>query len=189
MKGFVGDLTPEQESALQEMKDRMSSFDQVQKDQFESDTSPNKVDRTILRFLRARDFNVDAAFPMLASCMTWRATFNGTGVKNITEESIARQQASHTAFYNKKDMKGRPLGYVLLRNHDPATSDFEELQRYCVFMIEQGLKLLDEDQECCSIVFDLDDIGLKNLDLKAVKFLIELLNQCYPEILGVCIVV
>eukprot|EP01101_Sappina_pedata_P006657 TRINITY_DN3373_c0_g1_i1.p1 TRINITY_DN3373_c0_g1~~TRINITY_DN3373_c0_g1_i1.p1 ORF type:complete len:262 (+),score=77.06 TRINITY_DN3373_c0_g1_i1:33-788(+) len=189
MSGHVGDLSASQQEALNQMKELVDTkLDEIQKKQFDMEYRPDLVDATILRFLRARDFKVDLSFPLLANCLTWRATYNDTGVLNISEDSIQRQMATNKAFFHGTDKKGRPLAYVRSRMHDHNTSDFEELQRYCVYTIEGCMKQLVPPHESCSVIFDLSGVGLKNLDSKFQKYFTDLFEKCYPERLGTCIV-
>jgi len=72
--------------------------------------------------------------------------------------------------------------------HDTYTSNFEEVQMHCIYMMELGRKLLRPPCETSSVVFDLEGIGFRNLDLKFTAFFISMLEKNYPESLGVAYV-
>lgn len=61
MSGYVGDLSPSQESCLQTFRHAVSSF-----------MTPVPPDHFLLRWLRAREFNVNKAEHMLRESMAWR---------------------------------------------------------------------------------------------------------------------
>ena len=49
------------------------------------------------RFLRARQWNVDAAMAMIEPCVRWRRTFQGIGVEHIDEKTIDNELKTYVA--------------------------------------------------------------------------------------------
>jgi hypothetical protein len=77
---FLGKLEPMQESRLVQLKQCMS---ELQKDKAPSDP-------VVLRFLRARDFNVDKAREMLSASLIWRK-------KHGVDKILCEYQVSSTS--------------------------------------------------------------------------------------------
>jgi len=126
---------------------------------------------------------------MLADCLEWRVKFQGIGVRNIKTESIQSQLKSGKIFYHGKDKEGRPVCYIIVRLHDSHEQDSEEVQRFLAYMMEKGKDLIEPPNEKCSCVFDLSDLHMKNLDLKATRILTDMLEKYYPEALGWALIV
>jgi len=185
MTGLTDNLSPAQQEALTQMMVKMDSLTKDQKTEFdEAFANKFKSEVTLLRFLRAREFDVDDAFKMLADCLEWRINFQGIGVRNIKIESIQNQLASGKAFYHGKDKAGRPVCYVLVRVHDSHEQQIDEIQRFLVYLMEKGREFLEPPNEKCSCVFDLSGLHMKNLDLKATRSFTDMLEKYYPEQLG-----
>jgi len=76
-------------------------------------------DATLLRFLRARKFEVQKAFDMFKDCEKWRKEY---GTNTIIEDFDypERQQvlAIYPKFYYKTDVDGRPVYYEMLGSVD-----------------------------------------------------------------------
>lgn len=68
--GFPGWLTPDQEKALAELRETL-----LKQHVFSQKTL--MPDKDLLRFLRARDFNVKKTFDMLGADLEWRKAFEG----------------------------------------------------------------------------------------------------------------
>jgi len=182
MSGFLGNLSEEQTSTLANFKERIQTdLTDIQKTQMQKEFQQDLFDSTLLRFLRARNFNLDNAFFMFSNCINWRSNFQGDGVCEITEESVENQIKTYKSFYHKTDKDGRPLSYVLTRLHDTKKSDGNELQRFCIYMMEKGRKLLVAPEERCSVIFDLSGVGYRNLDIKFMRFFIDMFEKNYPE--------
>jgi len=125
---------------------------------------------------------------MLSECLDWRINFQGIGTRNIKPESIEKEISSGKAFYHGKDKEGRPLCYIKVRFHDSHDSD-EEIQRHLVYILEQGVQLMTPPVETCSVIFDLSDIHMKNLDFKTTKYFVDMLEKYFPETLGWALIV
>jgi hypothetical protein len=55
----------------------------------------------MLRFLRARKFDIDKAVDMYLAAAKWRREFHGVGVESITEHHCPVELASGKSFYYK----------------------------------------------------------------------------------------
>jgi len=181
MSGFIGNLSPEQEAALVQIKaalGRNLNGDMLKCAQKFLD------DPIILRFLRARKFDLNASYEMLINMLKFRVEFQQIGVDALNPYMCDNELKVGKGYYHKHDKEGRPVCYVRARLHDPAMTDVLENQRYTVLMMEYGKTLLRPPGETVTIVFDMTNVAIKNLDTKAMKFMVDTLQSFYPESLG-----
>jgi len=181
MSGRLGDLSTYQELCLADLKEKINNL---------ADTDLHNYakgfcdDRIALRFLRARKFDVDAAFEMFVNTLRFRTTFQDKGIEAITVESVANEIIWEKSFYHGFDIDGRPVCIVKVRNHDPSKVDPQENQRFSLFMMEYGRTLLKPPVETVTLIFDMTAAGMKNMDMKSLQFMIQSLQNHYPESLG-----
>ncbi|KAK0721397.1 CRAL-TRIO domain-containing protein [Apiosordaria backusii] len=171
-------------------------------------------DALVLRFLRARKWDVEKALIMLVSTMAWRAKemdVDGDIMKNgelyalekndgLSKDFLA-QIRKGISYVHGCDKQGRPLCFVNVRLHKAGEQSEESLERYTVYLIETcrmllrgGLILLrvevcfaDEDGDQ-TIVFDMTGFSMANMDYTPVKFMIKCFEANYPECLGTVLV-
>ncbi|KAF9220955.1 CRAL/TRIO domain-containing protein [Gyrodon lividus] len=73
-------------------------------------------DPTLLRFLRARKFNLSESKKMIKNCQHWRQTVSGVGIDELSKrldpfDYPGREEVfkSWSMYFHKTDKKGRPL--------------------------------------------------------------------------------
>ncbi|QSZ31963.1 hypothetical protein DSL72_001532 [Monilinia vaccinii-corymbosi] len=165
-------------------------------------------DALLLRFLRARKWDVDKALVMMVSTMRWRASDmhvdddimmngelgavedeNGTDPeKKRHGEGFLMQLRTGKSFLHGQDKAGRPMCFVRARLHKQGEQSEESLERYTVFIIESARMLAESPVDTACVVFDLTGFSLANMDYAPVKFMIKCFEANYPECLGVVIV-
>ncbi|XP_054289717.1 protein real-time isoform X2 [Macrosteles quadrilineatus] len=184
---YLGELTPMQESRLIQLRNWVS---QLQKGKVPSDTM-------LLRFLRARDFNVEKARGMLSESLTWRK-------KHAVDRIIAEYQAPQVVKdyfpggWHHSDKDGQPLYLLRLGQMDvkgllKAIGE-DGLLKLTLHVCEEGLKLTDEATRVrgrpistwCLLV-DLEGLNMRHLwrpGIRALLRIIEIVEANYPETLG-----
>ncbi|KAH8825298.1 CRAL-TRIO domain-containing protein [Flagelloscypha sp. PMI_526] len=105
------ELTPAQLDTLSKFRKRLYDEDILH----EGDTIGTD-DGTLLRFLRARRWNLDASFSMFSSCQRWRNTVEGIGIDKLYEEMDPLDYPERKAvfdcwplWFHHTDKQGRPL--------------------------------------------------------------------------------
>ncbi|RGP78296.1 hypothetical protein FLONG3_3611 [Fusarium longipes] len=158
-------------------------------------------DTTILRFLRARDFDVVKAVDMFVSSINWReerqiqktiiAGGESVGLKTTLtadEEAFMAQYRSGKSYVRGTDKDDHPVYVIRVRLHDPHKQTAEAMETYVLHNIETLRMMAREPNDKVCLIFDLSGFGLRNMDFHVVKFLIEVLETRYPETLGVVLV-
>ncbi|KAB5594630.1 hypothetical protein CTheo_1952 [Ceratobasidium theobromae] len=191
LAGRVGHLTPEQEQALNNFKKQI---------QDEGYFVPERHDDpTLLRFLRARKFDLIKTKDMFVACEKWRKDF---GVDDIIQNFDFKEKAQvdkyYPQYYHKMDKDGRPvyierLGKIDFTELDKITTQ-DRLLKHLVWQYE---KFIYERLPACSAavghpvetsctILDLDGVGLggfynvKDYVSKASK----IGQDYYPECMG-----
>ncbi|KAK2612228.1 phosphatidylinositol transfer protein csr1 [Conoideocrella luteorostrata] len=165
-------------------------------------------DALVLRFLRARKWDVEKALVMLISAMSWRhskmkvdqdimkhgeagAAASEKGgdekAKKIGQDFL-KQSRMGKSFLHGIDKEGRPICIVRVRLHRASEQSPESLERYTVFIIETARLTLKPPVDTANIIFDMSGFTLANMDYHPVKFMIQCFEANYPESLGVVLV-
>ncbi|SPQ20404.1 495bc431-2511-4eb6-a2d8-20647a523157 [Thermothielavioides terrestris] len=158
-------------------------------------------DVLVLRFLRARKWDVDKAMAMLVSAVNWRherrleedivAKGDSVGLaaaRSADEESFLAQYRSGKAYVRGADRERRPVFVIKVRLHDPKLQSPEAMEAFILHNIETIRTMIRYPDEKACLIFDLTGFGLKNMDFHVVKFLVQVFEARYPEYLGVVLV-
>lgn len=158
-------------------------------------------DATVLRFLRARKWDVELGMEMLVSAVNWREqtkvdtaiirTGENVGLAaspSKTDKEFLEQYRSGKSYARHTDKENRPIYIVRAILHDPSKQGLEAMERYILHSLE-SLRLLARapaDKSC--LIFDMGGFSLKNMDYPVVKYLSQVFEARYPETLGAVVV-
>ncbi|KAN0101902.1 hypothetical protein V8E51_012412 [Hyaloscypha variabilis] len=165
-------------------------------------------DALLLRFLRARKWDVEKALVMMVSTMRWRSAdvhvdddimkngelssldaANGSDpAKRRLGEDFLAQMRLGKSFLHGVDKNGRPMCFVRVKLHKQGEQSEESLERYTVFVIESARMVLQPPVDTACVVFDMTGFSMANMDYAPVKFMIKCFEANYPESLGVVLV-
>lgn len=158
-------------------------------------------DVLVLRYLRARKWDVDKAMEMLVSMMHWRherkideeIVAKGDGValsekKSKDDEELMAQFRSGKAYFRGTDKEGRPVFVIRVQLHELNMQSDEVMEAFVLHNIETIRMTMRHPIEKACLIFDLTGFGLKNMDFHVVKFLAHTFEARYPECLGVVLV-
>ncbi|KAL8812366.1 MAG: hypothetical protein Q9223_000609 [Gallowayella weberi] len=165
-------------------------------------------DGLLLRFLRARKWDVHNALIMLIAAMNWRmqeshvdddvmkngearamedSSSSNAVVKKEAQDFMAQLKLGKS-FLHGTDKEGRPMCFVRTRLHRQGEQSETSLERYTVYTIETARLLLASHVDTAAIVFDMTGFSMANMDYGPVKFMIKCFEANYPESLGVVLV-
>ncbi|KAL2161764.1 hypothetical protein VTH06DRAFT_7547 [Thermothelomyces fergusii] len=171
----------------------------------------DEPDVLVLRFLRARKWDVARAVAMLVSAVAWRHERrleadvirrgdgggpdgdggDGDGDGETPDDhgaALLAQYRSGKAYVRGSDRDRRPVFVIRVRLHDPKRQPAEAMERFVLHTIETIRATLRYPREKACLVFDLTGFGLKNMDFHVVRFLVQVFEARYPEYLGVVLV-
>ncbi|KAM3921327.1 SEC14-like protein 1 isoform 2-T3 [Leptodactylus fuscus] len=187
IKRYLGDLTPLQESCLIRLR------------QWLQETHKGKIpkDEHILRFLRARDFNIDKSREILCQSLTWRKQHQVDYLLNTWNPP----QVLHDYYaggWHHHDKDGRPLYVLRLGQMDTKglvrALGEESLLRHVLSINEEGLRRCEENTNIFgrpisswTCLVDLEGLNMRHLwrpGVKALLRIIEVVEANYPETLG-----
>lgn len=124
--GFPGWLTPDQEKRLEELKEML-----LKNRVFSQKTL--MPDQHLLRFLRARDFNLKKTYDMLVNDLEWRRAFEGVTFR-VADFPQPFKFLQNGALYRAGfDLQGRPIIVAKLAKLFPREiTNLDELPRLWV---------------------------------------------------------
>ncbi|XXG68564.1 hypothetical protein AAC387_Pa06g1621 [Persea americana] len=145
----------------------------------------------LLKFLRAREFNVDEALEMLKDTLRWREEY---GVNSILDEDLGLD-FSKVAYMEGIDHEGHPVCYntygifldeELYHKTFGAEENCKKLLRWRVQMMEREIKKLNFEPGGISSFLQINDLsnspGPSRKELRQVmKQAVTLLQDNYPE--------
>ncbi|KAF9193301.1 hypothetical protein BGZ50_007561 [Haplosporangium sp. Z 11] len=148
-------------------------------------------DSLMLRFIRARKWNVVNALNMMFKAFKWRLDEDIPAVKYSTDAELNAlypkffEQLEGGKFYiHGTDNDGRIIAYLNVRLHKPNDQPAKTLEKLTVYVMEAGRVLLQPPVETVCLVFDLTGFSLSNMDFAMVKYLLQIFEAYYPESLG-----
>ncbi|KAI0165079.1 phosphatidylinositol transfer protein CSR1 [Hypoxylon sp. FL1284] len=165
-------------------------------------------DALLLRFLRARKWDLQKALVMMMSTMNWRCSesrvdddimvngeefaalnekSNDPKTEKVSQDFLAQLRMGKSYCYGA-DKSGRPICIVRARLHKAGEQSEEGLERFTVYLIESTRFMLRPPVDTACVLFDLTGFSLQNMDYVPVKFMIKCFEANYPESLGVVLV-
>ncbi|KAJ5812338.1 hypothetical protein N7474_008639 [Penicillium riverlandense] len=171
-------------------------------------TKQESPDRFLLRFLKARKWDVGKSFAMLVHALVWRNKLLNVDETVVSNTELNALKESHDTsdpqkakmshgfleqlrtgkcFLHGTDRIGRPILVLQGRLHR-STEKNEVLNRGILHMIEAARLVLVPPVESVTAVFDMTGFSVSNMEYAAAKFLIECSQTGYPEFLGVLLI-
>ncbi|KAI4321740.1 hypothetical protein MLD38_035088 [Melastoma candidum] len=165
------------------------------------DLLPPKLDdyHTLLRFSRARDFNLDRTLHMWDEMLKWRREYGAdTILEDFEFEELDKVLRHYPQGYHGVDKEGRPVYIELLgQAHPGKLLRITNVDRYLKYHVQEFERAIEEKFPCCSIaakrricstttILDVQGLGWKNFTPTAANLLSSIAkidSNYYPETL------
>ncbi|KAF9947154.1 hypothetical protein BGZ72_010832 [Mortierella alpina] len=113
----------------------------------------------------AKEWDVEGAVRMLLRSLRWRLDYNVAELARENEDELDKN-------------------YLTARLHKFSAQPRETMEKFVVQTLESGRLLIHPNEEAC-IIFDMIDFGfIGQVDMKILKFTINLLQYHYPGCVG-----
>ncbi|EDU45755.1 phosphatidylinositol transfer protein CSR1 [Pyrenophora tritici-repentis Pt-1C-BFP] len=149
-------------------------------------------DALLFRFLarkkwRLNEMHVDDDIMKIGELGASQNTSTEAKEKKNAEDFLVQLRMGKS-YLHGVDLEGRPLCFVRARLHKAGEQTEESLERFTVYLIETARMLLRPPIDTATIVFDMTDFSMANMDYTPVKFMIKCFEANYPESLGTVLV-
>jgi len=135
----------------------------------------------LLRFLKARDFDLDKAFDMYSTHLKWKGEYKP---QEIDTTKIQREIATGKFRVMPEDKNGNVTFVIRAVKHIPGVVPLDDTIRYGVYMVEQALKMLPKGKEQLNVVYDRTGFTRKNFDRALISQFAHVMEANYPERIG-----
>ncbi|XP_047126830.1 motile sperm domain-containing protein 2 isoform X1 [Hydra vulgaris] len=135
-------------------------------------------------FFNHKHGDMEKALEMMVDCLKWRSQF---GINDIMERNIDRRLFELGFLYPRnKDKHGNPLLFFHMKKYKKELFDMKEVKKLFAFALEK-LSLQYPGKQI-TMVFDMQDSGISNMDMDLIKFVITCFQLYFPNILEYLIV-
>lgn len=189
---YLGELTAKEEVRLMQLRKRFQAT--------HNEKMPSEA--VFLRFLRARDANVDKSFEMLKNSLHWRRQHHVDSILTTWNPPEALLEY-YPGGWHYHDREGRPVYIVRLGSMDfkglLKTVGEDGFVKQVVSINEEGLTKCVEAADIFkkpvtnwTLIVDLDGLSMRHLwrpGIRALLKIIEVVEANYPETMGRLLIV
>eukprot|EP01135_Chromosphaera_perkinsii_P002883 Nk52_evm38s229 gene=Nk52_evmTU38s229 len=140
------------------------------------------TDLTLLRYLRARNWNLKKAVAMLTKTLQWRNAVKINKI-SVSDPKIDSAYLQGKMYINGYDKRGQPIVYLKMHTKaDPHTNT--EKIRFMMYTMNSAIKAMDEKAGIHKMVWiaNLENYSMKyNGDLNMAVDLLHVVQNYYPE--------
>lgn len=140
-------------------------------------------DSSICRYLRARGWNVKKAAKMMQESIKWRLEYKPA---EIRWDEVAHEAETGKVYRSPyTDKHGRTV--LVMRPSRQNSKSTKAQIKYLVYCMENAIMNLPENMEEMVWLIDFDGFNLSNISVKSTRETAHVLQEYYPERLGVAI--
>lgn len=153
---------------------------------------PDIPDMIMLKFLRARKWNVHRAFAMLCKCVKWRIESDVMGIVAKGDLGLSREDPTYaiqgpaekvySLGYSDKNVM--PVIMIHVKNHVAAAQPAETMTKFVISAAETFRTLVVYPNDKVIVVFDMSGFGMRNMDWHSLMTVLKILEGYYPETLA-----
>lgn len=182
--GYLGHLSAEEQRVLEEMRKTPYTCVEHAQGKYKID------DECLLRFLRARKFDLEKADKMFTAHLQWRDRFLPM---SLTPNDISQVLGMGVARFGPYSKQGQPVIIIKVGQFDPsAFASVDLFTKYCAFFFERGVaKLAAHGNDKAVLFFDMNGWSLRKHatphSLKLTGELINIIQAQNPERLSKCV--
>lgn len=153
---------------------------------------PDIPDMIMLKFLRARKWNVHRAFAMLCKCIKWRIESDVMGIVAKGDLGLSREDPTYaiqgpaekvySLGYSDKNVM--PVIMIHVKNHVAAAQPAETMTKFVISAAETFRTLVVYPNDKVIVVFDMSGFGMRNMDWHSLMTVLKILEGYYPETLA-----
>ncbi|KAF9326438.1 hypothetical protein BG006_010139 [Podila minutissima] len=137
-------------------------------------------DDTLVRYLKARKWNLAEAKLAVVESMQWRESYNPA---KPDREGLWTETSAGKLYVSGFDMESRPLLYMKPRLENTAASPAQI--RHVCFHLETAIALMPEGVQNLAILIDFSGSSMRtNPGVAVAREIINVLGSHYPERLG-----
>jgi len=141
-------------------------------------------DQYVLLFLQHKNKDMEKALEMMVDCFKWRKKF---GINDITERNIDRRLFEIGFLYpHNVDKNDNTLLLFHTKKYKKDLWDPDEVKKLFAFALEK--MSISNPGKKLSMVFDMQDSTLVNMDLELIKFIITCFQSYFPSMLEYMII-
>lgn len=152
-------------------------------------------DTVVLRFMRARKWDVKRALGMFAGCVKWRLDNKVEALLEAGDEGNAaeitkfleQQESGKTYAFGASKIE-LPSFYIHVRKHFTKGQPPETMHKYIPYAMESFRLLLVPPNDKVILFFDLNKFGLSNMDWGALLYVVKCLEAYFPESLHTLVI-
>lgn len=147
-------------------------------------------DAVMLRFLRARKWNVDRAIAVIGSTAAFRADNDVAAILRGGELAITSTRGGQNMLSNGisyiygATSTGEPVHFIEVGNHFSHNQTQQELKKGVIFLQETLQLLMPPPIERKVVIFNMNDFGIRNMDWWCVFFMVKTMESYYVETLA-----
>lgn len=178
---FPPDQDEPETQHLQDILDKLTG--EQFRSEFYSLLRHDYADLLPLRFLKARNYEVDRAMRMLVNALAFRKE----NIPRAMRSEVSQEPAFIDALKKGKsfvpcyDERGRTITCIRFANHSRGDCSLDVFERYTLYAMEHAHLLHLPFQDRTVLLVDMSGFSITALDLSAIKFIIQNFEQYYPE--------